>query len=123
MSVALTRAGVLRDRARSLGTEQVEVLVVDAVAGLERSEVRGAGRFAAAVATEADVHAQSQACHGDQRFQAERGRPSEHPAVTGAAPVYLRQFVRADVEMRVRSRPVLADKRPPARSVPTAGTV
>jgi glucosyl-3-phosphoglycerate synthase len=49
-------------------------------------------------------------------------KPSPHPAV----PVYLRQFVRVNGEMRTRSRPVPVDERPPARSVDpeeSAGTV
>jgi glucosyl-3-phosphoglycerate synthase len=56
---------------------------------------------------------------------AERRRPGTREPATrsltaGAGParrVELRQFVRADGEMRQRSRPVPVDERPPARSV------
>jgi glucosyl-3-phosphoglycerate synthase len=56
---------------------------------------------------------------------AERRRPGTRQAAArdlaaGAGParrVELRQFVRADGEMRQRSRPVPVDERPPARSV------
>jgi hypothetical protein len=46
---------------------------------------------------------------------AERRRPGA--AQTPGRPVELRQFVRADGEMRQRSRPVPVIERPPARSV------
>ena len=46
----------------------------------------------------------------------------EAAGATAARRVELRQFVRADGEMRQRSRPVPVDERPPARSVrPTSG--
>jgi glucosyl-3-phosphoglycerate synthase len=48
---------------------------------------------------------------------AERRRPAPEPGRPLAAPVYLRQFVRSDGEMRQRARPVPVDERPPARSV------
>jgi glucosyl-3-phosphoglycerate synthase len=61
---------------------------------------------------------------------AERRRPGTRAPATGAPAtgatatattavprVELRQFVRADGEMRPRSRPVPVDERPPARSV------
>jgi glucosyl-3-phosphoglycerate synthase len=55
---------------------------------------------------------------------AARGAPTHVEAARGTAArrVELRQFVRADGEMRQRSRPVPVDERPPARSVrPAAG--
>ena len=54
---------------------------------------------------------------------AERRRPgpgpqlSKAPPLNSEAPVYLRQFVRVNGEMRKRSRPVPVAERPPARSV------
>ena len=47
---------------------------------------------------------------------AERRRATSEPTPT-RRPVELRQFIRADDEMRQRSRPVPVDERPPARSV------
>ena len=54
---------------------------------------------------------------------AERRRPGTRDKATPAAAaqrVELRQFVRADGEMRQRSRPVPVDERPPARSARSA---
>ena len=59
----------------------------------------------------------------DLLLVAERRRPGTGPQLSKAsstnseAPVYLRQFVRVNGEMRQRSRPVPVAERPPARSV------
>jgi glucosyl-3-phosphoglycerate synthase len=57
----------------------------------------------------------------ERRRQGSGPQLSKAPSSNSEDPVYLRQFVRVNGEMRKRSRPVPMAERPPARSVRGAG--
>jgi glucosyl-3-phosphoglycerate synthase len=90
---------------------------LDAVAQVDlgrRGHKHQASHDLAVMAAELLLVAERRRSAGGRGQPAGRGSPR---------PVQLRQFIRADGEMRQRSRPVPVDERPPARSVrPAAGS-